>query len=242
MNVAGEILSDTANRVYPIPTGKWKYYQEWHDTLFLHWKVPPALLRNYLPKTIELDTIDGCAWVSLLAFEVKKMKMRNLPSFPYVNNFHEINVRTYVIKDGIPGIFMFSVETDKLIQVLMSRLFIGIPYQIANIKRSATELFCENENQGVNLRFSFLNSAVKKSRTDAWLTERHSLYENQNGKLYRFDIHHKEWKLKRLIATINSISYKAGDFSLNSHPDIMHYSKKLPVLLWGKKLLDKENG
>lgn len=127
------ILTQTSNRQYALPDRKWKYFQEWHDTLFLNWKVPKVLLEKHIPKELELDTFDNMAWVSLVAFEVKKMRPRNLPAIPYVSNFHEINVRTYVIKNGIPGIYMFSIETNKFIEVLLTRFFIGLPYQKSNI-------------------------------------------------------------------------------------------------------------
>jgi uncharacterized protein YqjF (DUF2071 family) len=236
MNTVEKILSHTSNRSFPLPERKWKYYQEWHDTLFVHWKVLPYSIEKHIPEGTQLDTFDGFAWVSLVAFEVKKMRLKNMPSIPYINKFQEINIRTYVMKDCIPGIYMFSVETDKFIQVLLSRLLIGIKYQKATIRRDRTKLSSHNyrNGYGIQIDFSYLNSPVKKTATDIWLTERHALYENQNGKLYRFDVHHKEWKLKKLIASLNSIKYKAGDFDLNVYPDAIYYCKKLQTLLWGR--------
>src|SRR3954463_8916140 len=105
MNKTDKILADTSHRQYPLPQKKWKYFQEWHNTLFFHWEIPPNLIENYIPEGLELDTINNMAWVSLVAFEVKNMRLRNLPPIPYVSDFQEINIRTYVIKDGIPGIY-----------------------------------------------------------------------------------------------------------------------------------------
>jgi uncharacterized protein YqjF (DUF2071 family) len=237
MSNADSILTHTTNRVYPIPDKKWKYYQEWHNTLFFHWKVAPSLLEKYIPKDIQLDTIEDTAWVSLVAFEVKKMRLRNLPGIPYINNFHEINIRTYVIKDGIPGIYMFSIETDKFIEVLISRLFIGLPYQKADIERNEDLLLSFNTQfeQYVSTRFKCHGTLPAKTKTDIWLTERHCLYEYSNNELYRFDIHHKEWNLKKLYARMHFIKYKAGDFSLDFFPDKTHCCEKLRVLLWAKQ-------
>src|SRR5690606_5058980 len=122
MSKIDDILASTNNRQYPIPEKKWKYFQEWHDTIFLHWEIPVHFLQEHIPEKIELDTFNNMAWVSLVAFEVKNMRLRNLPSLPYVSNFLEINLRTYVIKDGKPGIYMFSIETDKFIEVLLTRI------------------------------------------------------------------------------------------------------------------------
>jgi uncharacterized protein YqjF (DUF2071 family) len=236
----GKILTHTTNRVYPLPERDWKYYQEWHNTLFYHWKVTPALLKEYIPSGLRLDTIDNMAWISIVAFEVKKMRLRNFPAIPYISNFHEVNLRTYVIKDGIPGIYMFSITTNKLIEIIISRLFVGIPYQQMQIKRNFYSIAWGSleDDCFLRARFSYSNALVTKTMTDIWLSERHCLYETRNNNLYRYDIHHREWKLKKLTSTLDSVEGRAGGFKLNAHPDKMHYCRKLNVLLWGRKKVD----
>jgi hypothetical protein len=34
------LLTATAHRPYLLPAGPWRYYQEWNEALFLHWRVP----------------------------------------------------------------------------------------------------------------------------------------------------------------------------------------------------------
>ncbi|HEU0137817.1 MAG TPA: DUF2071 domain-containing protein, partial [Flavobacterium sp.] len=114
MDKTAAITEDTSNRNYPLPVGPWKYYQEWHQVLFLHWKIDAAELLPYLPPGLEIDMHEGQAWISLVPFSVRKMKLRGLPVLPYFSEFEEINLRTYVIKDNVPGIYMFSIETNKL--------------------------------------------------------------------------------------------------------------------------------
>jgi uncharacterized protein len=237
MRIEQDLLAHTAHREYPMPEEQWKYYQEWHNTVFFHWKVPYTLIKKYLPPALEPDTFDNTAWVSLVAFEVKKMRMRNLPVLPYISNFHEINVRTYVIKDGIRGIYMFSIETDKFIEVLISRAFIGLPYEKAIIKRTGDHLFSYNpeKNNCLNIVLEYTSIAIEKSALDLWLTERYFLYQFSNTALYRYDIHHKEWPLKRLEAAITIIRYTAGQFTFNLFPDKSSCCRKLEVLLWARK-------
>jgi uncharacterized protein YqjF (DUF2071 family) len=128
MNASNEILKSTGNRYFPLPDQPWKYFQQWDNTLFLHWKCSVSALRQYVPPSLEIDTVEGNAWVSLVVFSVKKLRMNGLPWLPYVSKFEEINLRTYVVKDGIRGIYMFSLETNKFLTVLMTRIFIGLPY------------------------------------------------------------------------------------------------------------------
>jgi hypothetical protein len=61
------------------------------------------------------------------------------------------------------------------------------------------------------------------------------LYDVCENEVCRFNIHHKEWKLKDLKVSINDILYDAGKFSLTIQPDKIQYAEKLNVLLWGKE-------
>jgi uncharacterized protein YqjF (DUF2071 family) len=237
MNISDEILSNTSNRQYPLPAKKWKYFQEWHETLFFHWEIPVYFLKEYIPEGLELDTYNKMSWISLVAFEVKNMRLRNLPPFPYISNFQEINLRTYVIKDGKPGIFMFSIETNKFTEVLLTRMFIGLRYQKSKIKKSAKRLRSDNkiQNQKLDVTIGKAIPLKEKTKLDFWLTERHALYENCGNTLCRFDIHHKEWDLKKPDVTINDIFYNAGKYNVSTFPDKVQYAQKIDVLLWGKE-------
>lgn len=239
MDKINHILSQTSNREYPLPKKKWSYFQQWHQTVFLHWEVPVYFLEEYIPKGIELDTYRNMAWISLVAFEVKNMRLRNLPPFPFISDFHEINLRTYVIKDDKPGIYMFSIETNKLAEVLLTRLFIGLPYRKSKIKRTANRLLSANKmkKQSLDVTIGKIKPLKEKSTLDYWLTERHALYENCSDKLYRFDIHHKEWDLQELDVTINDICYNAGKYNVSTFPDKIQYAEKIDVLLWTKVLV-----
>jgi hypothetical protein len=39
---------------------------------------------------------------------------------------------------------------------------------------------------------------LEKSDFDKWLTERYSLYLEEKNELYRYDIYHNEWKIKKI--------------------------------------------
>src|SRR5271163_2367443 len=96
MTLIEDILSCTDHRPYQLPFGKWRYYQEWNNVLFLHWKISFDLLRSCVPPELNLDTFDREVYVSLVAFTMEKIRKHNLPAFKYVSNFEEINLRTYV--------------------------------------------------------------------------------------------------------------------------------------------------
>jgi len=178
MNTIQDILQNTSNRQYPVPNKPWVQYQEWHKTLFLHWKAPALLIAPLLPKGITLDTYNDEAWITIVAFTVKSLRSKWLPAFPLISNFHEVNVRTYVIKDGIPGIYFFSLESQKLLPALLARLLTGLPYIKSCIKRKEGSYHSKNHLKKYELEidYSIDDPLIGKTTFDYWLTERHCLY------------------------------------------------------------------
>jgi uncharacterized protein YqjF (DUF2071 family) len=127
------ILQQITHRYYPLPGKPWKYFQRWKDVLMLHWQINPEYLAEMLPAGITLDTYDGKAWISLVVFVFDVLRLRKLKFPQVIGLFNEINLRTYVIKDSIPGIYMFSVETDKLLVAWFNRFLVGVRYTKSDI-------------------------------------------------------------------------------------------------------------
>ena len=116
--------------------------QRWCDVVFLHWQLDPAIVGARLPSGLVVDELDGAAWVTLVAFGVRATRPAWGPAVPFVSDFTETNLRTYVIgPDGRDGLWFFTLETDSLPTVLGARL-LGIPYRWATMvrRRSGTEL------------------------------------------------------------------------------------------------------
>ncbi|MDP5200310.1 DUF2071 domain-containing protein [Flavobacterium sp. DG2-3] len=166
-----EIVEQASHRYLPLPERKWKYFQQWDDTFFLHWSVKPELISELLPTGLVLDTFQDKAWISLVAFDVHKMRMHYIPRIPYISNFKEINVRTYVLNNGIKGIYMLSIETNKIIEVLLTRTFLELPYRKSYIKKSINTLFSSNGVKNYKLLFSYkkIGIPIIKTPLDYWL-------------------------------------------------------------------------
>lgn len=132
---------------------------------------------------------------------------------------------------------MFSIETDNLIEVLLTSIFIGLPYKKSKIKRTQKRMVAQNKalKQRLDITIGKVRPITEKTNLDFWLTERHCLYEVCGKNICRFDIHHKQWELKNLSVSINDILYCAGKYNLTILPDKIQYSEKLDVILWGKE-------
>ena len=109
-------------------------YQKWRHLLFLHWAVPPAILRPLVPPELELDLFEGRAFVGLIPFTMKGVRPAGLPAVPALSNFHETNVRTYVHFQGRdPGVWFFSLDAANVIAVRLARRFYHLPYHHARM-------------------------------------------------------------------------------------------------------------
>ncbi len=86
------------------PPGPPIMYQSWGKLLFLHWPVTVESLRPLIPKPLVVDTFDGTAWIGITPFTMWDVRPVFLPSLPFLSESHELNVRTYVHLDGVPGI------------------------------------------------------------------------------------------------------------------------------------------
>ncbi|WP_146553005.1 YqjF family protein [Rummeliibacillus sp. SL167] len=184
----------------------WVMTQEWHDVCFLHWPIAPEDIRQYVPKELEIDTFDGAAWLSIVYFQMKEMRVRFMPAIPRISSFLELNVRTYVKFKEKSGVYFFNLDVN---QVLVAK-FAGIggilPFQYANIyeKRNHNILTFQNRREQDGQTPEILIASVKptsepimKTPLDFWLTERHYLWTKAMGMLIQQYNEHTPWILQR---------------------------------------------
>jgi len=130
-----EILNTTEHRPWKIPSDTWKFYQEWNNAIFLHWEVELSDLEKFVPKELEIDLYQGKPWISVVAFTMEKIRPKNLPAFPPISNFEEINVRTYVKSNNKTGVYFLSMEGGKKLSCKISKSISELPYRYSKIKR-----------------------------------------------------------------------------------------------------------
>jgi uncharacterized protein YqjF (DUF2071 family) len=108
-------------------------YQSWGKLLFMHWQTPPEAIRRLIPGRLSIDTFDGKAWVGLTPFTIWDARPIFMPPMPWLSDFHELNVRTYVHLDGVPGVWFFSLDANSKAAVIGARTFFHLPYFNAHI-------------------------------------------------------------------------------------------------------------
>jgi uncharacterized protein YqjF (DUF2071 family) len=102
--------------------------QRWTNLAYLHWRYDPVVIQALLPAGLEVDTFDGSAWVGLIPFSMRDVGVPNLPPVPYFGDFPEVNVRTYVRRNGVPGVWFFSLDVNRLAPALVARATYLLPY------------------------------------------------------------------------------------------------------------------
>ena len=69
---------------------------EWRDLVMLNYEVEPEILRQYVPRGVELDAFAGRTFVSLVGFRFLGTKLYGFLGVPFHSNFDEVNLRFYV--------------------------------------------------------------------------------------------------------------------------------------------------
>lgn len=234
-----QILKETKHRSWQYPTKPWKYYQEWNKALFFHYRIDAQILRELVPKELEIDEINGSAWISVVAFTMEKIRPRFLPPFSPISDFDEINLRTYVTKDGKAGVYFLSIEAGKLLSALLAKSLSGLPYEKSTIQRTENSYQAKHEKRNFSLLADFhVGMSLKhKTELDLFLTERYCLYLEESNQLFRYETHHLPWEIDELELDFLAIDYQINDLKLDSYPDLIHYSKGVQVVAWEKEKL-----
>jgi uncharacterized protein YqjF (DUF2071 family) len=218
--------------------------QTWNDLLFAHWPVPAEILRPLVPSALSLDTFDGQCWVAVTPFHMTGIRARGLPPIPGLARFPELNVRMYVTVGGKPGVYFFSLDAGSRVAVWSARAAYRLPYFYARMKVGYNDDWVMYNSR----RKSFHNSdaaftgkyraagAIQLRRPgtlEHWLTERYCLYTVAGDDAFRAEIHHAQWPLQDAEAEIteNTMASAAG-IELPEGPPMLHFVKKLDVLIW----------
>lgn len=114
-------------------------HQNWGKLLFIHWPIDAEVLRPLIPASLSIDTFDGHAWIGVVPFTMWGIRASFLPPIPGTSAFHELNVRTYVHYQGVPGVWFFSLDAANSLAVWGARTFYHLPYFNATMSLGLNE-------------------------------------------------------------------------------------------------------
>jgi uncharacterized protein len=235
-------LEKTDHRPWPIPRRPWTWRQTWRDLLFAHWPVPADRIRALIPPGLVVQQFDGTAWIGVVPFHMTGVMRRPLPDLPWVSAFPEINVRTYVERDGKAGVWFFSLDASNALAVWAAKRFFFLPYYRASIRVAPRGDAIEYRSARTSGDATFDARygpagppyAAAAGSLEHWLTERYCLYaESADRRIFRTDVHHRRWPLQRAEADIreNRMLDTQGLRTSGGTP-LLHFSRRLDVIVW----------
>jgi uncharacterized protein len=243
------IIQKIDHRPWPLPDRPWVMTQTWHDLLFAHWPIAVDRLRSLVPSSFELDLFEGVAWLGIVPFQMANVSLRGVPSMPWVSEFPELNVRTYVRVADRPGVYFFSLDAGSRLAVKTARTVLNLPYYFATMKvapHSRGTLY-ESHRDGERNKAELIATygpvrppfEAAPGSLEYFLTERYCLYNvGRSGEPYRLEIHHPPWPLQAAEAELarNSMAEASG-IALPSTAPLLHFSKRQDVVAWAPSKL-----
>ena len=225
-------------------------YQKWRSLLFLHWSFPPSLISRFLPEGLDLDTFDGKAYVGLVPFFMTGVRPAYLPALPWLSEFPETNVRTYVHRQGRdPGVYFLSLDAANPIAVILARALFRLPYYRARMQReidpksgriryvstrfwpepvpASTMIMCKPTGQA---------RTVDLGTLEHFLIERYLLYTSHRNRLLRGQVHHPPYRVQsaEIEDLQETMLASHGLFRPDFHP-LIHYVGGVDVEIFSTK-------
>jgi uncharacterized protein len=244
-------IPNATHRPWPLPHRPWVLAMQWHDLLFMHWPVPPAVLRPSIPPVLALETFEGAAWLGVIPFRMAGTRPRRVPPLPWLSAFLELNVRTYVTVEGKPGVWFFSLDASNPLAVRGARYLFHLPYydaaMVAESSSGVVQYTSTRTHRGApgaafagRYRPSGPVSYAAVDSLAYWLTERYCLYAaDRRGRVWRGNIHHARWPLQPAEADIaRNTMTDPLQLRLPPREPLLHFAQRLDVVAWTLEAVD----
>jgi uncharacterized protein YqjF (DUF2071 family) len=219
-------------------------HQNWGKLLFIHWPIDAELLAPLLPSQFSVDTFEGKAWIGVVPFTMWGVHASFLAPIPGTSAFHELNVRTYVHINGVPGVWFFSLDAANSLAVWGARRFYYLPYFNAemSLAQHGSKIEYSSKRHDARGAPAELNAAwttgeplpqSQPGSIEFFLTERYCLYSHHRDRLYRSRIFHQPWPLRS--ATLDSYQSTMIESLGIEQPEgepLLHYAESIAVDIW----------
>jgi uncharacterized protein YqjF (DUF2071 family) len=188
------------------PAGLHVMHQRWEHLLFLHWMVDPVRIQSTLPVELTVHTFDGTAYLGIIPFFMKNVRAVGAPPLPWLSNFQELNVRTYVFdRAGRPGVWFYSLDCNRVWATLGARLWTGLPYFWAEMEARGEGLIVyRSRRRGSSAWAQYKYRGTSPDREtvantlEFFLLERYFLYSRRTpaGPLFREHVSHEPYRYR----------------------------------------------
>lgn len=180
---------------------------EWLHVLGVTYAVDEALLEPHLPRGAQIDTLEGSARVSIVAFHFRRTRVRGVP-IPLHVNFGEINLRFYVRLGGERAVVFIRELVSRPAISIVARLAYNEPYRTVRmhdevLRRDGQVGVCHRFGPGLRSRLEAWGEATPflpaEDSAEYWLTHhRLGVGRARDGRARSYEVDHPVWALHPL--------------------------------------------
>jgi uncharacterized protein YqjF (DUF2071 family) len=185
----------------------------WRDLLFLHFAADPEAIQKMLPRGLTVDTFpdrEGAekAWIALVPFRMEAVRPKGMLRIAACESFPETNVRTYCHREGKePGVWFFSLDASNPFACAFARRLFHLNYRHATmtverkddrvVYGSVRRRTADGENRIECVLGDPLEPATPGT-LEFFLIERYLLYSSDGATLYKGQVFHPPYSLRRV--------------------------------------------
>src|SRR5262249_25432621 len=211
------------------------FIADWDSALMIHYEVEALALQKHVP--FELDLFNGRAFVSVVAFTMRRMRpwvggsltaclLRPIST----NDF--LNVRTYVKHETESGIYFMSEWLSNRLSVALGPITFGLPYRYGKIKydHSLADERLAGRVDDITTGGVFAYRAALETRArlcechvgtmTEWLMERYTAFTCSRGVRRFFRVWHEPWLQIPAHVQIDSQSLLEANWAVFHHSQI----------------------
>lgn len=228
--------------ICPLRVGHPVMLHRWETLTFLHWAYEPEVVQRLLPKSLEVETFDGKAWVGLVPFFMR-IRAPGLPHIPWLSHFCETNVRTYARDElGQSGVWFFSLDAERFPAVATARIGFRLPYMwsrmrlenhAATITYTTRRRWPTKASSRVQVDVGERFTSSELSDLDHFLTARWRLFSvtGPDASWRRYaDAQHDPWPLRRaVVRDLDDQLVTAAGLPAPTGEPLVHYSDGVDV-------------
>jgi uncharacterized protein len=225
------------------------FIADWNRALMIHYQVKADALQQAVP--FDLDLIEGRAYVSVVAFSLRRMRPRfGGKAFEWllkpIATHHFLNVRAYVRCRGESGIYFMTEWLANRFSVHLGPVAFGLPYRYGAIQYAH-----DHENGSLKGRVDDASGYAFEYRAELdrsqapsectpgslaqTLMERYTAFTHGRGTPRFFRVWHQPWKQQPAsIAILDQSLLEANwDFFRRAEPVGANYSPGLQDVCMG---------
>ncbi len=218
----------------------------------LSWPLRPREIRAAIPAGLELDTLHGQAWVSIVVSRMAGARPPWMFPLPWISNFLALGVRVCVRREAERGVFFLSIDTERAWAAAFGRTWLRLPCFRARVQmardRTISRVTSIRRHQGATpaaLTCEWQPAAAMPQAGPYdlrhFLDARHQVFTSHEGRLLSGDLWHSpfSWRDVEIRRLESSMLEAAGLPSPDTAP-VAHEAEARAIEIWPMRLANAD--